>query len=54
MFHNLDYRILIPCLFLLVFFFKGDIAANLLQDEIAKEKQVFDQKHQHAKTAVCL
>uniref|UniRef100_A0A8B9NME8 CAP-Gly domain containing linker protein 1 n=1 Tax=Accipiter nisus TaxID=211598 RepID=A0A8B9NME8_9AVES len=32
----------------------GDIAANLLQDEIAKEKQVFDLKHQHAKTAACL
>jgi len=26
------------------FFFTGDSAANLLQDEIAKEKQVFDRK----------
>lgn len=55
MFHNLVYWILILCLVLFFFFvFKGDIAANLLQDEIAKEKQVLDLKHQLAKTAVCL
>ncbi|XP_064024382.1 CAP-Gly domain-containing linker protein 1 isoform X12 [Pogoniulus pusillus] len=32
----------------------GDIAANLLQDDIAKEKQVFDLKHQHTKSMWCL
>jgi len=36
-----------------LFLFKGDIAANLLQDESAEDKQVFDLKHQQAKTAVC-
>lgn len=34
--------------------FKGDIAANLLQDEIAKEKQVFDVEQQHKKPATRL
>lgn len=28
-----------------LFLFKGDIAANLLQDESAEDKQVFDLKH---------
>lgn len=50
MFHNLEYWILRFFCFL----FKGDFAGNQLQDEIAKEKQVFDLKHQHVKPAACL
>lgn len=32
-----------------LFLFKGDIAANLLQDETLEEKQVFGLKHHRAK-----